>query len=302
MGGYKYTAAAAAAPAATDDDWNVIDLTDSWSLNDPDSTVVGSASHSDGTNSVTVNTTNNATYIGGAIYYKKITTPDGGDYDLTKPIDVRLALHMPETGWQDTGGASGGVGNPATGSRTYCLIGLMTDPENLPTSGVTPIPRDILGIGLEWQTSQTRLYRSILRNVSNSGTHGAISTNKTGLENIAAADVAAGHKASNRIECAFEIVKSENLTAGSLDPAGAPRTYYMVIGDRFDNGDSRQINQYSADQRWARTRTDELYIWMAFGRGSSGAGSNSTVKVNAFYSVRQLDSGNNPGGTTGLPD
>ena len=262
----------------------------------------GSASYSEGTNTVTVNTTANTTYIGGAIYYKKITTPDGGDFDLTKPIDVRLHMHWPETGWQDTGGASGGVGNPATGSRTYCLMGLTTDPENLPTSGVTPIPRDILGIGLEWQTSQTRLYRSILRNVSNSGTHGAISTNKTGLENIAAADVTAGHRASNKIECAFEIVKSENLTAGSLDPAGAPRTYYMVIGDRFDNGDRRQINQYSADQRWGRTRTDELYVWVAFGRGSSGASANSTVKVNALYSVRQLDSGNNPGGTTGLPD
>ena len=299
MAPFSFTSGGGSSTPANDD-WVTVDLTDGWTLNDPDSTVVGSASHAGGKNTVTVDTTSNATYIGGAIYWKKITKPDGSDFDLTKPIDVRLHLDLTDSGWADTGGASGGTGNPATGSRTYCLIGLMTDPENLPTSGVTPIPRDILGIGLEWQTSTTRLYRSILRNVSNSGTHGSIDTNKAGLKNITATDVAASHKASNKVEASFEIVKAEHLAAGSLDPAGAPRTYYVVWADRYDNGDRRNINQYSADQRWGRTRTDALYIWMGFGRGSSGASANSTVAVNAYYSVRQLDGGNNPGGTSGL--
>lgn len=293
-------AAAGGSSTPANDDWVTVDLTDGFTLNDPDSTVVGSASHAGGKNTVTVNTTSNSTYIGGAIYWKKITKPDGSDFDLTKPIDVRLHMHWPDAGWQDTSGASGGTGNPAVGSRTYCLMGLMTDPENLPTSGISPCPRDILGIGIEAQTAVTKLYRSTLRNVSQSGTHGAIDTNKAVMKNITATDVAAGHKASNKIEASFEIVKSEHLAAGSLNPAGAPRTYYLIWADRYDNGDRRNIVQYSADQKWGRSKTNELYLWLGFGRGSSGAGSNSTVAVKAYYSVRQLDGGNNPGGTSGL--
>ena len=164
----------AAGGGATDDDWVRVDLTDSadpWTKSDPDTT--GSSITA---RSVTVDTTSNSKYVDGCVHYRELKTPEGNDFDYTdKPVTFQGFVMLPNTGWADSGGGSGGVGNPATASRSYVLMGVCTDPENL------PLPLDCLGCGLEWQTSTTRLYRSICRNVSNSAPAGVIDTNKTGL-------------------------------------------------------------------------------------------------------------------------
>ena len=287
------------------DDFTTIDLTDgSWTLNDPDSIVQSGPTKSGDKISVEVDTTSNTGYLTGAVWYKELKAQDGtSDFDFTDaPADLRFFLSWPDSGWQDSGGGSGGIGNPAVGSRTYCILGVMTDPENLPTVGsATPVPRDVLGAGLEWQPNVTRLYRAAVRNVSESGTHGSLDTNKAGLDSISAADVAAGHRACNRLEWSTNITKAEHLAAGNLSPAGSPRCYYMIWGDRYDNGDLRTIGSYAASQRWGRTRTDKLYVFVAIGRGSSGASSNSTVAFNGYYSATLHDSGCNPSGKTSLP-
>ena len=279
-----------------ENDWVRINVADgTWSKSDPDTTG-SSISNSSGINSITVDTTNNNKYVDGCVHYKELLTPTGQPFDFTdKPVEFEGYVHLPNTGWADTGGASGGVGNPPTGSRTYILLGVCTDPENL------PLPKDVLGCGLEWQTSTTRLYRSICRNTSNSAPAGTINTDKAGLKNISASDVSAGHKANNRIQFRFQILKSEQLTSGTLDPAGGPRSYYLIWTDRYDNGDMRSVYSYAAGQRWGRERTTKLYVWVAVGRGSSGASSAAQIDFDCYYKATLLEGGTSPSGKTALP-
>ena len=179
------------------------------------------------------------------------------------------------------------------------MIGFMTDPENLPTSNTGPWPRDMLAAGLEWKTQVNRMYRTFLRNTSNSGGYGAASVSAAGLDPISETDLAQGHKCCNRLEWATKISKSENLAAGALNPAGGPISYYSTWADRYDNGDKRLFGNYSSGQRWGRTRTDKMYVFVCAGR-TSGAGSSVTIKFDAYYNVTILESGNNPSGKTPL--
>lgn len=289
--------------AASNDDWTRVDVTDgTWTKNDPDTTA-SSITNSGGVNSVGLDTTGQSVYIDGCTWYKELKTVDGSDFDFTDaPVDFRAYVHLPDIGWADDSGNTGGNNNPPTASKCYCLVGITTDPANLPSSGATPVPRDILAAGLESTTNVNRLKRQIIRNVSNSGTHGVINTNSAWLDLISSADVSAGHKASNRFEWQTEIVKSENLSAGSLDPAGAPRSYYLISGDRWDNGDRRTVNSYAADQRWGRggNSTQKLYVFVCVGRNAA-ASTAITMKFDVYYHARLLDGGTSPSGKTGLP-
>ncbi len=287
--------------AASNDDWTRVDVTDgTWTKNDPDTTA-SSITNSGGVNSVGLDTTGQSVYIDGCTWYKELKTVDGSDFDFTDaPVDFRAYVHLPDMGWSDDLGNTGGNDNPPTASKCYCIVGITTDPENLPSSGATPVCRDILAAGLESTTNVNRLKRQIIRNTSNSGTHGAITTNSAWLDLISSTDVAAGHKASNRFEWATEIIKSEWLPAGSLNPAGGPISYYLISGDRWDNGDKRTVNQFAPEQRWGRTRTTKLYVFCAVGRNAS-ASSAITMKFDVYYHARLLDGGTSPSGKTGLP-
>jgi len=293
--------AAAGGGAAGNEDFTRVDVTDgTWTKYDNNS-VGSNISNTAGINSVDLTTTATDKIINGCVWYKELTLPDGADFNFTdKPVDLRGYVHLPETGWRDSSGATGGLDRPAVASKTYCVLGFMTDPENLPTSGTGPWPRDICGAGLEWQAVNNRLYRTFVRNTSNSGTYGAITANRSGLQSISASDVAAGHKACNRISWSTQITSAELTSGGALTPAGIPESYYMQWGDRYDNGDKRIIGNYSLTQRWGRTRTTKLYVWVACGRGVSGAGAGATMRFDAYYNAQLLTGGNNPSGTTGL--
>ena len=156
-------------------------------------------------------------------------------------------------------------------------------------------------MGIESTTTDNRLKRQIIRNTSNSGTYGAISKNSAWLDSITSGDVSANHKCSNRLEWQTEIVKAEHLASGSLDPAGGPRSYYLMWSDRWDNGDRRNINQYALDQKWGRggNSTAKLYVFVAVGRNASG-GSALTMEFDCYYNARLLHGGSNPSGKTVL--
>ena len=90
--------------------------------------------------------------------------------------------------------------------------------------------------------------------------------------------------------------------AGTLDPAEGPRAHYLTWSDRWDDGDKRTENSYSASQRFGRNGTTaKLYVWVAVGRGSSGAGSTAQIDFDCYYKATLIDGGNNPGGKTALP-
>jgi hypothetical protein len=282
-------------------DWTRINVADgTWTKNDPDDHVTN-ISNTGGINSVDIDDTGNSNYINGCIFYKEIRLANGGPFDFTdRPADLRGYVHWPGTGWQDDGSQAGGGDKPPIASKCYCILGFTTDPENFPDdASSSDLPRDMCGAGLEWTTNNNKLKRQIIRNVSNAGVYGAISKNTTYLDTITSADVSAGHKASNRLEWQTEIVKAEHLASGSLTPAGAPRSYYMMWSDRYDNGDRRNINQYALDQRWGRTRTDKLYAFVAVGRNATG-GDALTMEFDIYYHARLLQSGTSPSGKTAL--
>ena len=288
------------AVAAANDDFIRVDLTDgTWTTYDYQP-VGSSVSNTNGINSVTLTADDSSKFINGIVWYKELKTVDGSDFDFTdKPVFMNFYVHWPDTGWADNGSQSGGNNFPAVASRCGTMIGVMTDPENLPVNNLGPWPRDMLAAGLEWKTSASRLYRTFLRNTSNSGGYGAASVSAAGLDTITSGDVTANHKACNRLEWSTTISKGEHWAAGALDPAAGPGSYYSEWSDRYDNGDRRTKGIYASSQRWGRTRTNKLYVFVCAGRGS-GAGSAATIKFDAYYNITMLDGGNNPPGKTGL--
>jgi hypothetical protein len=288
------------------EDWVRVDVTDgTWQTNDPDS-CASNISNTDGINYADLDGTSNNKYIDGRVWYKELYTEDGTSFDFAdRPVDFRAYVHMPECGWDSSGSETGTntLDNPPEGSRTYCIIGIVSDPENLPTSGATPVPKNILGCGLEWQTNTNRLFRTAIRNTSNAMPNGVLDTNKSGLDAISDTDVAAGHKACNRLEWSTYISKAEQLGSGNLDVAGSPRSYYLVWIPRYDNGDKYMVGNFAAQQRWGRGGDDmsKLYVFVAVGRGSAG-GSAQTLAFDCYYEARLLEGGNNPPGKDSLPD
>ena len=288
------------------DDWVRVNVADgTWTKNDPDNHVTN-ISNTGGINSVDIDATSNSNYINGCVWYKEIRLANGGPFDFSdRPVDLRGYVHWPGAGWDDNSDPvqSGGGDKPPVASKCYCILGFTTDPENFPSAasgtGSADLPRDMVGVGLESTTNENRLKRQIIRNVSNSGTYGAINTNSAWLDDISSSDVSAGHKCSNRLEFQTEIVKAEHLASGNLDPAGACRSYYLMWSDRWDNGDRRNINSYALDQRWGRTRTTKLFAFVAVGRNDSG-GSALTMEFDCYYNARMLHKGTSPSGKTAL--
>ena len=301
MGGYKYKPAAAGGGAAVNSTMTRVDITDgTWTLYDWQGTA-SSVSNTAGTNECTLDTSAATKFVDGAVWVKELKTADGSDYDFTdKRVACDFYIGLPDSSWADNGGGSGGNGNPPTGSRSHVGIGIMTDPENLPTSGSGPWPRDLLGCSLGWKTHLSRMYRTGLRNTSNSGTYGAISTNASPLTVITPTHVTAGKRATNRLEWATTISKAEHWAAGALDPAGGPDSYYQTWSARYDNGNRQSVSGWGAATRWGRTRTSKLYIFAYAARGSGATGS-VTMKFDLYYNTTMYDGGTNPSGRTGLP-
>jgi hypothetical protein len=246
-------------------------------------------------------------YVDGCVWYEEITMADGSSTSFDdKPFHFRGYVHFPNAAWATsdndpaTGSPmSGGVGNPATASKVYCLIGLTSDPTNFPE------PADIAGAGLEATTNATRMYRGLVKNGSTASATGNIGTNSAAMDNINVADVTAGHRSVNRVEFWFSCQPNETLTAAGIDVADAMKIDDLQWRGRYDNGDAYgNVNTYALNQRWGRSSnlTSKLYVWVAVGRGYSGAGSSQQLDFNAYYSIDgPLTSGTNPSGTTALP-
>ena len=277
-------------------DWKRINLMDgTWTKFDPDSTLQ-SISNTGGLNTVEIDTTQNALFLNGCVHYREIFTPTGQSFNYTdKPVRFTAYVHLPNTGWSYNGSQSGGANRPNHSSRTYVIMGLMSDPGSLPT------PKDVAGCGLQWQTSKSRMFRSIVRNTSSNGL--TLNTSKSGLDTITSGDVSAGHKATNRLLFSFDIMREHQLTGGATEVEDSPRSGYLTFAASYDNGDRYQgLGNYSLGQRWGRGTLEKLFLWVAVGRGNSGASSNETIDFDCYYDITMLDGGVNPTGTTGLPD
>jgi hypothetical protein len=292
---------AAAAAGGARDDFTRIDLTDgSWTNTDHLPSATGAATNTGGINAVPLGTAVALKHIDGCCFHKELKAADGSDFDFTdRPAVLDFYLSMPATGWRDDGTQQGGEGNPPYGSQSWVAMGVMTDPENLPTSGSGPYPRDVLGGGLSWLSANNKIYRTFVRNTSNSGTYGNVTVNSQITDLISSADVTANHRAVNRLEYSFKIAKANANTYGALTPANAPEAYYIRFRPRYDNGDTYHTLSYSAAQRFGRSRTSKLYIWVACGRNGS-PGSAMTMKFDAYYNATLLDGGTNPGGSPSL--
>lgn len=280
------------------DDWTLIDVTAAgWTKTDPDGTATA-ISHTNGVNSATIDTTANNNFVDGCVWYKELTNPaDGSSLDFTdSPVHFRGYVHFPNTGYATSDGSTtGGNNNPPPGSRMYCLVGLTTDPENLPT------PADILACGLEWYTSTSRLYRCLARNTATGSPTGTININRAGMQNVTEAAVAAGNRAANRVEFEFSITPQENLTANGIDIEDSPKSEDLHWRGRWDHGDAwGGVQTFAANQRWGRTRTNKLYVFCCVGR-TGGASTSKQLDFAAYYSITgPMTSGTNPSGETAL--
>ena len=302
MGGYKYKPAAAGGGAAANTTWVQADIADgTWTRADWQN-IGSNITSTAGLNSVELSSTESAKVVTGCFFYKELKTADGSDFVFgapsPKPVDVRGYIHLPETSWQDTGGGSGGGGYPTVASRCYVTMGIMSDPENLPTGVGGPWPKDIAGSGIEYGTSATRIQKLLVKNTSNSGTYGSITATRSGLNSVTATDVSNGRHWMNRWGWAVSITPDDLTGAGALTPMGSPLSSHIMWDPMWDNGQKVLMGAYSASQRW-RHRQNKLYVWISLGRGS-GAGSSTTIKFKAYYAARILDGGTNPSGTTQL--
>ena len=116
-------------------DFTRIDVTDgTWVNTDRLNQASGAATNAGGINVVPLTTNVALKHIDGCMWHKEIKTPVGGDFDFTdKPALLDFYLSMPATGWRDDGTQEGGEGNPPYASKCWVAMGVMTDPENIPT-------------------------------------------------------------------------------------------------------------------------------------------------------------------------
>ena len=283
------------------DDWVRINVADgTWTKNAPDTTG-SSITNTAGINSVNLDDENNAAFYNGCVFYKELRLANGAPFDFTdKPVDLRGYVHLPGTGWRDDGSQVGGGDKPPIASKCYCVMGFTTDPENFPADAASSAhPKDIFGIGIMWTTTNNKTKYVIVRNTSQSGTYGSITSSSGWLDTITSGDVTDGRKCANRLGFQTEIVKNEYLDAGAMNPDDPPRSKYMNWDYRWDNGERRDAYTYSLDQRWGRTRTSKLYVWVAVGRNAS-TGDPITMEFDCYYHARMLHGGTNPSGKTGL--
>ena len=299
---YRIEPPAAGGGADPLSDWTLCDLTDgTWSTNDPDTTIT-SLTHVAGVNKCTVSTDGNVKVTDGGMFYKAVTTEDGSAFSFSdRPVHCEFAITMPSIGWSiDTGGTTGGLNRPAVGSRVYVLAGVMTDPENLPSSpGETEWPRDIMGTGLDTSTSTHKNKRISVYNASNSATRGAITVPTQYLPTISNAEYLAGRKSHNRIHWWGRIRKHEGLTASGISLAEDPICKDMHWVYRDDVGDSKAGVLTQVTQQRFRIHNDRLYVWVCAGRWT-GAGSATDLDFTVHYRIVQVDGGTCPSGRTGL--
>tara|TARA_R110000803_G_scaffold15895_6_gene43766 strand:+ start:1583 stop:2530 length:948 start_codon:yes stop_codon:yes gene_type:complete len=282
-------------------DWTRANIADgSWTLNDPDSTL-SSISNTGGVNQVTVDTAYNPSTIDAGVHYKEILNEDGTSIDFgDRPVNVQIYLHWPSTGWSADGN-TGGLNRPFAAGRSYTVAGVMTDPENLPSSpGETEFPRDILGYGLEWKNSETKTNRRGIWNLGTGAPRGALTLTSQNQNVASNADYLAGRKCVNRIMWWGRIAKLDSANTTGINVAGEPLMNEFTFSNHWDNGYKVTGDiETVVNQRFGRVRTNKLYVWVSNGRGMAAGGS-STIDFNLYYRITALDGGNHPSGRTGL--
>jgi len=276
---YKSATVAAAAAVEANADWTRVDVTDgTWTTEDPDTTV-SNLSNVGGINKCTVDTSANSKIVDGCVFYKELKNNDGTSINyLDSPIDFRGYVHLPGVGWATSDGSStGGDNRPPVASKVYCVLGLMSDPENLPT------PRDVFGAGLDTGATVSRLQRQFVYNISEASPNGAISVSTSGLAVIDEADVTAGIRSTNRLEFEISIVRDESLGGGALSPADPPQLKWAIWRARADTGDAyNAISSTVFSQKWARGNSDKMYVFVAVGR-SGTVGSSQDLDFDCYY-------------------
>jgi len=286
---------------AANRDWTRANIADgTWTLNDPDSTL-SSISNTGGVNQVVIGTHHNPSTIDGGVHYKELLNEDGTSIDFgDRPVNVQIYIHWPNTSWTAQGN-TGGNDRPSHGSRVYTVAGVMTDPENLPSSaGETEWPRDLVGYGLEWKTNAEKTFRRGIWN-KGTGTRGTLTHTSVNLNAATADDYAAGRKCVNRMLWFGRIAKQETASGTGINVVGSPIMNEFSFSHHWDDGwkIAGDIEQ-AIPQYFGRIRTNKLYVWVASGRGTSGAGSSATVDFNLYYRITALDGGNHPSGRTAL--
>lgn len=294
-------------------DWTRVDITDgTWTLNDPDSTL-SSISNTGGLNQVVIGTQNNEKIVDGGVHWKEVLNADGTSIDFTdRPVSVDFMISWPNSGWyvrENTPSgwveyASGGNNRPAVGSRCYTVAGVMTDPENLPSSaGESEWPRDILGCGLSTKTNVTKHRMFGIKNSGTGSPRGTLSFLNADLNAPHAVDDYdnEGRKFMNRLSWRTHIIKREDASTTGIHAGDEPMADEMSYEKYWDRGETKVAPlELIVTQHFGRVRTDRLYVWISSGRSQGGAGSSVTVDFNVYYKIYALDGGTHPSGRTGL--
>jgi hypothetical protein len=293
---YKSATVAAAAAVEANADWTRVNVSDgTWTTEDPDSTV-SNLSNVGGINKCTLDTSANSKIVDGCVFYKELKNNDGTSINyLDSPIDFRGYVHLPGVGWATNDGPStGGDDRPPVASKVFCVLGLMSDPENLPT------PRDVFGAGLDTGATVSRLQRQFVYNISEASPNGAISVSTSALAVIDEADVTAGIRSTNRLEFQISIVRDESLSGGALSPADPPQLKWAIWRARADTGDAyNAISSTVFSQKWARGNSDKMYVFVAVGR-SGTVGTSQDLDFDCYYQFMCPEGGTNPSGDTAL--
>jgi hypothetical protein len=286
------------AAAAANEDYTRVDVTDgTWTLADTNS-VASSITNVGGINKCSLSTYNAGDIVDGAVWYKEVLTGDGSSMDFAdKGVLFQGYVHMPGVGFATSDGATGGGDNrPPVATQVFCVMGLMSDPTNI------PVPADVLGCGLNTKSLGYRMYSQRVFNTSTSSPTGAISTSTSALESISEADVAAGDRSSNRIGFHFIIERNEVSSSSGINIANNPVSRWLIFRDRLDDGDARgSLQSLLVNQKWGRSANvcTKLYVFVAVGHGSSVANPHD-IDFDCYYNVTHLDGGLNPSGRTGL--
>ena len=285
-------------PAASNEDWTQVNVTDgTWTLVDTNSVASG-ITNVGGINKCSLSTYNANDIMDGAVWYKEVLTADGSSMDFAdKPVIFQGYVHMPGVGWATSDGASGGGDNrPPVATNVFCVMGLMSDPANI------PIPADIIGMGLNTKTLGYRMYSQRVYNVSTSAPTGALTKSTSALESINEAEAAAGEKSSNRMGFHFIIERNEVSSDTGINITNNPVSRWIIFRDRLDNGNARgSLQSLLVNQKWGRSANvcSKLYVFVAVGHGSSVANPHD-LDFNCYYDVTHLDGGINPSGRTPL--
>jgi|15BtaG_2_1085339.scaffolds.fasta_scaffold03213_6 hypothetical protein len=280
-------------------DWTLADVTSSsWTKNDPDTTMSG-LSHVNGVNKCTISTQGNNKVHDGCVWYKEIKTEDGSSFNFNdNPVSMEFAITMPSIGWSiDSGNQSGGLNRPPVASKVYCLAGVMTDPENLPSQpGTDQWPADFMGQGIDTSTSIHKNKRLAVYNASSVQPRGAITTPTQWLPQIGLNE---NRKSFNRMHWWARIRKHDGLSGQGCNNVGDPICKDMHWIHRDDIGNSKTGVLTQTIQQRFRVRNNKLYVWISVGR-SANANSPADLDFTVHYRITQLDGGTCPSGRTGL--